>query len=139
MIQNTDIRLGNYVFHKDEGILEIAKIKHRSATVFNSERKFRHFKYEDIDGIELTPELLILCGFEKDPIEDFGYITPFQRTRLLVCFHDNGPGITNTYWIEDVGEGRTLSTNDIKHFHTLQNINRFLLHKELQFTTPLFT
>lgn len=115
MIQRTELRIGNKV--KQAGfVLTIVEIGSFDALCANDQRA-SNCKYENLEGIELTPEILVQSGFLKQ----------IDTQRLSESFHLDG------LILIQMRRGYILKGFKLKlnHVHQLQNLYHSLTGTEL--------
>lgn len=110
MIKSTDLRIGNKVkvFGKIYTIKELGE--------FEAAMEETHgvFVYSDVQGVELTPELLITCGFEKDTTGKYGgWLSPELHDERLRIRHDEFSFYHSVH--------ETANPMRLEHLHQLQN------------------
>ena len=132
-VKCTDLRIGNWVYvpsfkyynDEEDGFGKVKSINQDSIDVY----PFKKLRYDKIEPIELTEEVLVKIGFEKDgnnyslvcgDIEVGYYIDKFKQVLYInVCrekrFYKN-----------------ELRSYDVKYLHQLQNAYYCLTGQELE-------
>ena len=127
MIQSQELRIGNYVFDIDGDILQIGEILNIGVKFKNTSLSSR---YEKINPIQLTEEILLKFGFEKREHKSF-----FKGKELIYfTFTSNKYGfliwntIQNQWWV--LGK---ISISQPIYVHQLQNLYFALTGEDLTF------
>lgn len=102
MILSTDLRLKNWVLYNSKAY-QIDTIS-PELPILDADFGVGVVDYNNIYGIELTPEILEKCGFESNP---------YQDRYELGDIHVEHCAIRNLLWID--------KHPHIKHLHQLQN------------------
>ena len=129
-LQPTELRIGNWVNWKDNGIIRIVTISQNDGA--NSGSSWNTWtKFEDLEGIPLTPDILEKCGF-------------VIRSSILTVY--DGRTLSNYrlkgIWVYVYSDGEIKVTSGsgvrehiwIKYLHQLQNLYFALCGKELAIT-----
>jgi hypothetical protein len=137
MIQANELRIGNLVKDVDAEIINIEEIDCKGITgCFNKiiveigptpSPVLTCRKFETINGISLTSEILDRCGFQ-----------PFQKNNFFksyITIDDLGDGNWVVAEFDQVDGGIHLFRNTIKYLHQLQNLYFALTGEEL--TIPI--
>jgi len=130
MIQATELRIGNYLFHEGD-IYRIFSSIDRYGVDLDSEILDRHIalvSYQNLHPIPLTPEILEACGFTNEYehkwshglVEIIGRMPHFKTGYLLLN-----------------GEERTNWACNYFYLHQLQNLYYALTGKELTYNPKL--
>jgi len=126
-----ELRIGNLVKRKGEIIkFEIADFMQLGECVIFE---------EDIEGIEISTELLISAGFEKQPHSWFhkSYFTNClevaEKFTLAINSKSKRASIFDECENPDYGMMPTYATYDFEYFHQVQNMWFALTNEELEF------
>lgn len=116
MIAANELRIGNYVNHKSEGISRVTEIESHKNHIGVTPLSFNNYVFmcAEIKPIPLTPEILEKCGFVSNP---------YQDRYELGDFHFEYCAIRNIVWCEKYPH--------IKYLHQLQNLYFALTGEEL--------
>ena len=137
MVQAKDLRIGNKVIGNNihEGriltVCEIEKDLHHTNLIFFDEVNGVGEWIADIKPIELTPDILLKCGFVLKNGQDFNYyVHPGCDIFELIEMTDK-PNEYSHVW------DTAFTGIVIKHLHHLQNVIHALTGQELTVdTTP---
>lgn len=129
-----ELRIGNYVFHK-ENVLRITNIIDFCVNMEFGEQSGERNDEIDIDEISpipLTPELLEKCGFKKGNIcYNNGYSIELLKTDFYLRPSYEG----GFYWgFNESKQKKDCELNDVKsihYLHQLQNFYYALIGEEL--------
>ena len=146
MIDKTELRIGNWIQRKGARLMPIYKyqvIRLEETTLRLSHYPFEvdnglavgDLEYEDVEGIPLTKEILLKCGFENltgNHFPDNFYGLRISGEMQLVIHADN-KFIAELYFekFEEFKIGATKITKSPDHLHQLQNLVFALTNKEL--------
>lgn len=124
-MKNTELKIGNYVQHNDE-IIKVEQITKRKIGYHRNGDKSRmhYLKYSEIKPIEITEDLLLKNGFEKE----------FYRVFSQDCFvYDNDKVILRQSFDDDSWYATIvyLGMLSINYIHELQNAYYISTKKEL--------
>jgi hypothetical protein len=121
---STELRIGNYVQYSNEHnvfILQVDTIYAKKITIlFNSNPTT--MKVSQIQGIPLTEEILLKCGFSEVEI----YENVYHRDYFRISLDKEGKQGLVKYGIEDYHV-----EVEVKSVHQLQNLYFALIGKEL--------
>lgn len=136
MIDPKSLRKGNWVEHngKKRFIEEIGKYGIDLYGDFDGEI-YADVPFEELEGIDLSPEIFIDFGFEEVPghIDEEG-LAPLQRYNYRKTIVSN----ETSYTLEYLSTGG-YAFNGVKlladpwHVHELQNLFYFMMNEELGF------
>ena len=138
MIDPRSLRKGNWVQHngKKRIIEEIGKYGIDLYGDFDGEI-YADVPFEELEGIDLSPEILIDFGFEEVP----GHINNEDTDLQLQRYNYRKTIVKNdmSYTLECLSTGgwtfnRTNLLADPWHVHELQNLYYFIMNEELVFT-----
>ena len=119
MIDSKDLRIGNYVNSKPLGS------NHRITGLLNdmlyTDLQLSYSEYEDWQPIELTPEILEKCGFDKGILWN-----EFQINQELRFYADIDEVVCHLFDKQDH------NITVIKYVHQLQNLYFALTGEELK-------
>ena len=127
----TELRIGNYVFHK-ENVLRITNIIDFCVNMEFGEQSGERNSEIDIDEISpipLTPELLEKCGFGQGKT-----ISPKWLTENLARFSIKVIVDEGYITIHKDCDRMFFSFGSIEYLHQLQNLVFTLTGEELQYT-----
>lgn len=139
-----ELRIGNYVYCKNENGVEIGRVYHLAERVFVSVKvgdveydgKAHNSIFCDAEPIPITEEILFNSGFKKS---NNGYLNYLDcNDELSIRFSPNYTFIeyANLFHCpEDVTEtnySSSLEFPNTLHVHTLQNIWHLMTGKELE-------
>ena len=125
MIAASELRLGNYVNSKREGLSVVSEIRKYDNRVGITPLTFKNYVFHDsvFHPIPLTPEILEKCGFKKSLNGYcYGMITRDGKNRFSI-FADGAFKLGT----------QDLSVN-IHHLHQIQNLYFALTGEELNYT-----
>ena len=144
MISANELRIGNYVNHKSEGISRVTEIESHKNHIGVTPLSFNNYVFmcPEIKPIPLTPEILEKCGFEKRFIKnDICYCLPYLRPSgkkqmhdiVLVNFGTFDNNLKNVYAfaIKEYDRNIQFAVTYIKNVHQLQNLYFALTGEEL--------
>lgn len=125
-MKNNELRIGNYVQHKGE-IVKVEQITKRKIGYHKNGDKSRmhYLKYSEIKPIEITEDLLLENGFEKEFYWVFSqdcFVYDNDKVLLRQSFDDNSWYATIVY----------LGMFSINYIHELQNAYYVFNNKELK-------
>lgn len=140
MIDPRSLRKGNWVEHegKKRIIEEIGKFGIDLYGDFDGE-VYAEVPFEELEGIDLSPEILIDFGFEEIP----GHVHEADEkgTIQLQCYSYRKTVVkgNSSYTLECLSTGGwafqgVKMAADPWHVHELQNLYYFLMNEELAFT-----
>ena len=133
MIQSQELRIGNYVFDIDGDILQIGEILNIGVKFKNTSLSSR---YEKINPIPLTEEILLKFGFEKDENEIFHIDLFTHYLELMYSMDCYYPIYIQKAQMSSENEQR-IGLNNLEFVHQLQNLYFALTGEELTFKNPL--
>jgi hypothetical protein len=119
VLQPQELRIGNWVSNGERNYTVDVNMLYDIATNENF----------PIYPIPLTPEILEACGFEnrKIKIDDFTTLEfKFNSFFVFLCQDNAGIGCENV----------SISLDEVKHLHQLQNLFYALTQTELQIKLP---
>lgn len=116
MISVNDLRIGNIVSYNGY-VYRISALSKDFPFLDTDEFGFNIITYNNIHGVELTPEILEKCGAVD------GVFNIYNKLTLEFDFG-------NDFWLCKEDEILVIFEN-IKHLHQLQNLYFFLTGKEL--------
>lgn len=123
MIQANELRIGNYVLGQNKQITKVDGFFNENKAIYTDvedERvKFIIHYLNKCEGIELTEEILLKCGFEKEVSTVYINIGSIEIGTVA-----NG----KRFYIQISSQNITL---EIKYLHQLQNLYWCLCEKEL--------
>ena len=120
MINPKELRIGSCVMHEDEFVI-VDSITDKGINLYVTEKDrnvtFSVLKFEDLEPISLTPEILDKCGFELN----------YSRNSYVMS--DNiETGLNNEFQLDSSNDGFIPMVNNeysvgenIKFLHELQN------------------
>ena len=116
----SELRISNLVFHEDKGIIRITA---------NDIVELSMSKFGLLQPIELSEEILLKCGFNKDNYDCLYLILNDKNNNVLwVKKQQNNFGIAlNMFHLEK----ETVYLNDLNFLHQLQNLIHALTNEEL--------
>ncbi len=124
-----ELRIGNWVTGSFPNMVVSALNSHH-ADLYMAESEADDFSYEyhELEGIPLTPEILIACGFEKhsNSNEFWNFYQLKNGWHIAESLHDEISAGVKTgfyYWSDEFIE--------FKNLHQLQNLYWCLCGKEL--------
>lgn len=123
MIDKHELRIGNFVatrfgVNKINNLTEYASVEHKKPT---SRYKKKAMPYADLQPIELTEDILLKCGFEKQDNNSL----QFDSDLGFTMWSKTGYSVGLYYDSDEFGQ-------PVKSLHHLQNVFYFLTGKELQ-------
>ena len=129
MIQPQEFRIGNYVFDIDGDILQIGEILDIGVKFKKTSLSSR---YEKIYPIQLTEEILLKFGFEKDENEIFHIDLFTHYLELMYSMDCYYPIYIEKAQMSSENEQR-IGLNNLEFVHQLQNLHFALTCEELTF------
>lgn len=127
MIDAKDLRVGNWVWYKEYPckVDAICDLPNKKEVSIKGDHLLGELKFQEIDPIPLSTELLIKCGFKYT---GYGYDFP-DKWRLYLDFYCKGKfGI----FVKQGDRSSDISIGgDIKYVHQLQNLTYCLTGIEL--------
>lgn len=117
MIRATELRIGNWIFCSGEEGNKITTVSPKDMA--NIDGEYTH----SYSPILLTEEILLKCGFVKDPPDDSGLRIQFGNGELF--------WMGNGYFKYFHGYSPIMDYTDIIYLHTFQNLYFALEKKEL--------
>lgn len=140
-MKTNELRIGNWVYvpsfkyynDEEDGFGKVKSINQDSIDVY----PFKKLRYDKIEPIELTEEVLLKIGFKKDKYDWWGYF-PDRENKISILMTDNYTIIeyANLFHCpEDVTEvnyGSTLEFPRRIYLHQLQNVYYCLTNEELE-------
>ena len=122
-ITPSDLKIGNWLnYSTEEGILP-TKIDWQDLAHLSEKPKDFNKYYS---GIEITPEILVKCGFVKDEDED-KYILTFIKGVEYIYKMEN-----KCFYEYRFAFGEDFNLREIEYLHELQNLFYCLTGKELK-------
>ena len=122
MIQANELRIGNLVNSKNDGIISITNISEKSVAV-NDAHCYNHIPVEFISPIPLTEEWLLKLGFKKRKNR---HLFHWENKIVISEYKDE----FENFFYPKTGYDIRFS-NEIKYVHQLQNLYFALTGAEL--------
>ena len=128
MIDVKELRIGNYVFPKNDSGKEsvIGEIFAINDYLVSIKGNHNQYDYHLLEPIPLTEELLLKCGFTELYSDSKGYIYSVNNIEFIRSYFD-----TPSYFIK-TNEENVLFEKPIIYLQQLQNIYFALIGKELE-------
>lgn len=127
MIDAKSLRIGNY-YEVDGAIFKVSKIdKGGFQGELIKKANGMHTNGGRQQPIELTPELLIKCGFEKSKFNSGWQWTKIIRSgfEIIAFGFDQSADNELFFWTQ-------IKVVPLKHLHELQNLYWLIMNKELE-------
>lgn len=89
------------------------------------------FKFNEVNGIELTPEWLVKLGFDKSDYRgEYDEFCLYEKESFNIAFNENNSGCISISAGDYSEDGSLLK--HIKYVHQIQNLYFALTNKELK-------
>lgn len=129
MIQPNELRLGNYVAVKNHGNKVMGKVFAINGELVSVGGGNNNYHYDLLEPIQITEEILIQCGFEKEIIKHYcGDYNVFVLSDEMYLHQD---GHCYKWGIEDEVNGCGADA-ELIFLHQLMNLYFALTGKELE-------
>ena len=122
MLKNNELRIGNLVNSKNDGIISITNISEKSVAVSEA-HCYNHIPVEFISPIQLTEEWLLKFGFKKRKNR---HLFHWENKIVISEYKDE----FENFFYPKTGYDIRFS-NEIKYVHQLQNLYFALTGAEL--------
>lgn len=123
-----ELRIGNIVSHWS-GTREIGGVLIDSVEFMPTKELSKGATYDDIDGVELTDELMVLLGFKK--IANSQFIQYWENGYISLWHRYDAPH--NSFGLNYTDQDYNDKYVEIKYVHQLQNLYFALTGQELQY------
>ena len=130
MILPQELIIGNYVFDIDGDVLQIGQILDIGVKFKNTSLSSR---YEKIQPIPLTEEILLKFGFIRNKIKTISEVIDVSGNDKLLEFEVTEMGLDLWISSDKIDEALYFPVNYIKYAHNLQNLYFALTGEELTF------
>lgn len=122
MIPVKELRIGNYVNHKTEGLSRVTEIESHENQIGVTPLSFNNYVFmcAEIKPIPLTSEILEKCGFKKDKDGIYLFLN-------VLYWLDIG-------YLQIANQYMAILNAPCQYLHQLQNLIFALTGKELEYT-----